>query len=33
MIKKARELDMSVLMCCMSETSIATLAGASLAPL
>ncbi len=33
MIKKARELNMSVLIGCMSETSIATLAGASLAPL
>ena len=33
MIKKARELNMSILVGCMSETSIATLAGASLAPL
>jgi len=33
MIQKARELDMKVLIGCMSETSIATLAGAALAPL
>jgi L-alanine-DL-glutamate epimerase-like enolase superfamily enzyme len=32
-IRKARELNMGVLIGCMSETSIATLAGASLAPL
>ena len=32
-IKKARELNMGVLIGCMSETSIATLAGAALAPL
>lgn len=32
-IKRARELGMSVLIGCMSETSIATLAGAALAPL
>jgi L-alanine-DL-glutamate epimerase-like enolase superfamily enzyme len=32
-IRKARELGMSVLIGCMSETSIATLAGAALAPL
>lgn len=33
MIQKARELDMKVLIGCMSETSIATMAGAALAPL
>lgn len=33
MIKRARELNMKVLIGCMSETSIATLAAASLAPL
>ena len=33
MIQKARELDLKVLIGCMSETSIATLAAASLAPL
>lgn len=32
-IKKAREYGLSILIGCMSETSIATLAGASLAPL
>jgi L-alanine-DL-glutamate epimerase-like enolase superfamily enzyme len=32
-IKRAHELGMSVLIGCMSETSIATLAGAALAPL
>lgn len=33
MIQKARELDMKILVGCMSETSIATMAGAALAPL
>lgn len=33
MIKKARELGLKVMIGCMSETSIATLAAASLAPL
>ena len=33
MIQKAREFDLKVLIGCMSETSIATLAAASLAPL
>lgn len=33
MIRRARELDMKILIGCMSETSIATLAGAALAPL
>lgn len=33
MIQKARELNMKVLIGCMSETSVATLAGAALAPL
>ncbi|MDF3077987.1 MAG: dipeptide epimerase [Sphingobacteriaceae bacterium] len=33
MIRKAKELGMSVLIGCMSETSIGTLAGAALAPL
>ncbi|WP_207428406.1 dipeptide epimerase [Pedobacter sp. SYSU D00535] len=33
MIQRARELDMKVLVGCMSETSVATLAGAALAPL
>ncbi len=33
MILKARELDFSILMGCMSETSCGTLAGAALAPL
>lgn len=33
MIKKARELNLKVLMGCMSETSCATLAAAALAPL
>lgn len=33
MIQEAKALDMQVLIGCMSETSIATLAGASLAPL
>jgi L-alanine-DL-glutamate epimerase-like enolase superfamily enzyme len=33
MILKARSLDMKILIGCMSETSIATLAGAALAPL
>jgi L-Ala-D/L-Glu epimerase len=33
MITRARELDMKILIGCMSETSIATLAGAALAPL
>jgi len=33
MIKRARELNMKVLIGCMSETSVATLAAASLAPL
>ncbi len=33
MIQRARELNMKVLIGCMSETSIATLAAASLAPL
>jgi len=33
MIKRARELNMKVLIGCMSETSIATLAAAALAPL
>src|SRR5690606_21605770 len=33
MIQRARELDMNVLIGCMSETSISTLAGAALAPL
>ncbi|WP_374948972.1 dipeptide epimerase [Mucilaginibacter sp.] len=32
MIKKARELDMKILIGCMSETSCATLAAAALAP-
>jgi L-alanine-DL-glutamate epimerase-like enolase superfamily enzyme len=32
-ISKARELGMRVLIGCMSETSVATLAGAALAPL
>lgn len=32
MIQKARELDMKILIGCMSETSCATLAGAALAP-
>ena len=33
MIKRAKELDMKVLIGCMSETSCGTLAGAALAPL
>lgn len=33
MIKKAKGLDMRILIGCMSETSVATLAGANLAPL
>ena len=33
MIKKARELNLQVLIGCMSETSCATLAAAALAPL
>lgn len=33
MIKRAQELDLKVLVGCMSETSIGTLAGAALAPL
>ncbi|WP_207424534.1 dipeptide epimerase [Desertivirga brevis] len=33
MIRRARELDMKILIGCMSETSIPTLAGAALAPL
>lgn len=33
MIKRARELDMKILIGCMSETSCGTLAGAALAPL
>ncbi len=33
MIKRARELDMKILIGCMSETSVATLAAAALAPL
>jgi L-alanine-DL-glutamate epimerase-like enolase superfamily enzyme len=33
MIKRARELNMKVLIGCMSETSVATLAGISLASL
>lgn len=33
MIKRTRELNMKVLIGCMSETSVATLAGISLAPL
>jgi L-alanine-DL-glutamate epimerase-like enolase superfamily enzyme len=33
MIKKARDLNLKVLIGCMSETSIATLAGVAMAPL
>ncbi len=33
MIRKAKELDLKILIGCMSETSVATLAGAALAPL